>query len=227
VDVSENNFDRVQQKCKRQKKSLGLFLSELNEPEEPEVEEEAEQEAVSPRQRPVMNVLMQELSRRVVPLRHVEAQEPAKPKNLPPPKTESELNVERLNFQVPQQFLNRVTNQRNRTGQFVRDNDLESQYDLLEELEVSYDRLIETNQALVEIWKTIERMYFDEKRTEYLRTISNPEFMMLSDIVDDWGYELPNVIWAIIWEFRAPLEKKIDLRFALETFKLFESRYGL
>merc|ERR1711879_1046528 len=93
----------------------------------------------------------------------------------------------------------------------IRGAGLTDEYEkFFEETRVSHDRLNETNENLLKMWEKAESDYFDKLRTQYLRKIKDPEFIVISYFVEEkWDLFLPDTVWGAIWEFRAPFEKNV------------------
>jgi len=135
---------------------------------------------------------------------------------------EHEHNLKRLEFRVPQFRILGKKRQLERIQQQCAMAGLGSHDEYIKELFVSYERLVTTNDNVLELWSRAESNYFEALRMEYLKRIKDPQFLVICDFVEEkWDLFLPDTVWGCIWEFRAPYEQRVDLRFALEVLKDF------
>jgi len=141
---------------------------------------------------------------------------------------EHEMNLKRLEFRVPQYKIRGEKMKLENVQRAALAANLTSTDGFIQELFVSYERLETTNDKNLELWKSAESGYFQALRTDYLKKISHPEFLVITSIVEDsWDMFLPSTVWGTIWEFRAPFEKNVDMRFALEVYQTFLKKYGI
>jgi len=176
-----------------------------------------------------LDALMSELTKKttkIAPLK-IEHKKRAPPKKLTK-EEEHEMNLKRLEFRVPNY---KVIGTKARLEQIQRTcvaASLDSHDKFLQDLFLSYDRLAITNEKLMDLWSKAESNYFHALRTDFMKRIRDPQFIVITNYVEEeWDLFLPDTVWGTIWEYRAPFEKNIDLRFALEVYKEFMDKYGL
>jgi len=242
--ILARDFDKLEKKQIRRQnigKKMGMIMTQHFKEQRDEIEEEIieEEEEMggpsSPKPRAVMTALMTEMKTTIVELRHVveegqeeEEKKVKEEKEREKKVTESQRNVRALEFRVPKYSLTLVNRKIETFGTFISDNDLEIYQPLHEEFCISLKRLEETNDELLEIWRDCERQYFQKNRTEFLKTVGDPHFCAVFDVLlETYDIELPDVIWGEIWQFRQPYEKKVDFRYAFELFEEFQKKHGL
>jgi len=180
-----------------------------------------------------LNALMTELQSKVAPIEPVnfrllesQARIEAARKAAEEKVDEHQHNLKRLEFRVPQFRIVGKKRDLERIQQQCAMAGLGSHDKYIKELFVSYERLVTTNDDVLELWSKAESNYFEAFRMEYLKKIKDPQFLVICDFVEEkWDLFLPDTVWGCIWEFRAPYEQKVDLRFALEVLKDFLQKH--
>lgn len=226
-------FDQIDESKPRiRKNNLGAIMKDHFEMKQKikDGEEILETEVESTAEPVVLDALMSELTKkttRIAPLNLNKTREAAQAKT-EIKVDEHAMNLKRLEFRVPQYKIMGELLKLKAVQQRSALAGLTSTDDFIQELFVSYERLETTNEKNLELWKTAELGYFQALRTDYLKKISHPEFLVIVSVVeDDWDMFLPKTVWGAIWEFRAPFDKNVDLRFALEEYQSFLAKYGI
>lgn len=224
-------FDQIDESKPRiRKTNLGAIMKGHFKKEEKANGDEILETEVEVSQPVALDAMMAELTSktaRVAPLNLKEREEEARAK-AEIKVDEHEMNLKRLEFRVPQYKIRGEKMELENVQRAAAAANLTSTDGFIQELFVSYERLETTNDKNLELWKSAESGYFQALRTDYLKKISHPEFLVITSIVEDsWDMFLPSTVWGTIWEFRAPFEKNVDMRFALEVYQIFLKKYGI
>jgi len=224
-------FDQIDESKPRIRKTgLGAIMQghieKQNQSDEQikEVEEEAENA-----QPVVLDALMAELTSKTTPTAPLtfESTKPEPPKKLTQEDI-SKQNLKRLEFRVPMFKVVGTKTRLEMCQRMCTAASLTSPEAFIQELFLSYERLATTNDKLLDLWSQAESNYFQLLRTNFMKQIKDPEFVVLTHFVEDeWDLFLPDTVWGTIWEYRVPFEKNVDLRFALEAYREFMEKYGL
>lgn len=230
------NWDKFkdEEKTKIRLKTMGGIMKEHFSGEEEETKEVESPSAVSQEdlKRPEvpLNKLMTELrGTRDITAANVTAETMAEKQKPKPPKTEEDIhreNLARIQFALPIGRIHQINLPVQQASSHALSNGLIDQTKICEELQESYNKLVLTSKSITNMWTQCERNYFSTHRTQFLKKIADPEFHVICTIVeDDWGFDMPDVIWGLIWEFRVPFTRSLDMRFAYEVFEDFEKNY--
>jgi len=224
------NYDKIASKIKIRRKRIGdVMKNHFEKCEDGQLFETEDTKSDPEPAAPSLNALMSELTQKTVKIKSLDLSKKLKLKKPPPsPVDKTQQNLKRLEFRVPQYMIENQASLITSLQNNFQQNGFDSHLKMLERIELSYSRLTETNTQIMELWKEAERNYFDYFRTAYLKKIRDPEYLILSHIVEEeWGLYLPDQVWGDIWEFRTPFDEKIDLRFALEAYEDFVEEFGL
>jgi len=233
------NFDKVNSRqvyvSRNEKKEKARTLqdelsSRLGISKETEDTAAAPTAAPAPRRLPA-SALMLELKKRVPTISEYENPNPrieireTKQEKI---KAESQKNIKKIEFQISDRFLNGCKQSIHKFKHFIAANELESVFEQSnKQIDESFERLNATNSQVLQLWKDVESGYFQQVRTEFLKSIADPEFSAIREVVEGkWGCFLPDTVWGHIWEFRQPFQKRIDLRFAFTILEEYEEKFG-
>lgn len=241
--VGARFFDQIDNGSKKRKvtrKAIGGLMVEhfrtQNKDEEMKNEtRDEEAESGLPKVSKPMSKLMSEMRSTVVELRAVVdegvAKEKARRKEDAEKKskeTESMKNIRAIEFCVPKNNLQALKRDYEDLMIFLDENIFIQKHFVSDEFSLSLNRLEETNDEILELWKETERTYLRKTRTQFLRQIADPCFQAVYEVLlDVYAIELSDDLWGEIWAFRQPFEKKVDLRYAVEVFLEFKEKYGI
>jgi len=239
-------FDRFT--CKKKKKKVtrkmmgGIMVEhfrQMNKMENEEIKNETTNESEEggglPTVSKPMTALMSEMRSTVVDLRSVVdegearvAEEKRLKEENKSKMTESMKNIKAIEFCVPKNDLLHLKNEFELLLGFLNEEIFIHKHAVLDEFSLSLNRLEETNDEILELWKETERTYLSKTRTKFLRKIADPHFQSMYEVLlDVYDIELSDDLWGEIWAFRQPYEKKVDLRFAIEVFKEFKEKHDI